>query len=141
MRWTAWRVARRCSFSSPPTAPKPSNPPSPPGPAASTRPLSSHCPTRTAGRGCWRSTGGGLHLDLQNEEALIARTEGASPAFIQELIRKAAMVAAEEGATSNGSLRVTDAYFDTALREMIYGGGDLTRTLLGFAAEGSQPSN
>ena len=36
---------------------------------------------------------------------------------------------------ANGSLRVTDSCFDTALREMLFGGGELTRNLLGFTAE------
>ena len=76
--------------------------------------------------------GRGLVLDLQEPERLIGKTDGASPAFIQELVRKAALVAAEEGSAADGSLKVTDAHFDTALREMVYGGGELTRSLLGF---------
>jgi ATP-dependent 26S proteasome regulatory subunit len=75
--------------------------------------------------------GEGLTLDLQDAEHLIARMEGASPAFIQELVRKAALIAAEQ-APGASSIRVTDADFDVALQEMIYGGGELTRTLLGF---------
>ena len=45
--------------------------------------------------------GRGLTLALADPERLIARTEGASPAFIQELVRKAALIAAER--KSNGS--------------------------------------
>ena len=66
---------------------------------------------------------------------MIARTDGASPAFIQELIRKAALIAAEQQSSGEESLRLTDADFDEALRELLLGGGELTRNLLGFAPE------
>jgi hypothetical protein len=79
--------------------------------------------------------GRGLALELAEPERLVARTEGASPAFIQELLRKAALIAAEERSARNGSLRVTDAHCGEALRELLLGGGELTRSLLGFAAE------
>jgi hypothetical protein len=85
--------------------------------------------------------GRGLVLSLEDPDRVIARTEGASPAFIQELVRKAALVAAEEGAAPDGSLHVSDACFDTALREMIYGGGELTRQLLGFAPDPHEPQD
>jgi hypothetical protein len=35
----------------------------------------------------------------------------------------------------HNSLRVTDAHCETALRELCLGGGELTRSLLGFAPE------
>ena len=77
--------------------------------------------------------GRGLNIEVDALEPVIARTEGASPAFIQELVRKAALIAAEDGAERDGVLHVSAAHFDTALREMVYGGGALTRQLLGFA--------
>jgi ATP-dependent 26S proteasome regulatory subunit len=79
--------------------------------------------------------GHGLVLDLSDPDRLIAKTEGASPAFIQELVRKAALIAAEENSTADGTLRLTDAHLEAALRELVLGGGELTRNLLGFAAE------
>ena len=81
-----------------------------------------------------------MTLNLDDPEQIIARTEGASPAFIQELVRKAALIAAEKGMATDGSLPVSDACFDIALREMIYGGGELTRQLLGFASPKSATS-
>jgi ATP-dependent 26S proteasome regulatory subunit len=77
--------------------------------------------------------GRGLDLALVHEDRLIVKTEGASPAFIQELMRKAALIAAEENSLSDNRLRVTDAHCDAALRELVLGGGGLTRSLLGFA--------
>lgn len=79
--------------------------------------------------------GQGLTLALHDPDRLIAKTEGASPAFIQELVRKAALLAVEENSTSNGSLRLTDEHFHKALEELLLGGGELTRNLLGFATE------
>ncbi|GMW00318.1 MAG: ATPase [Candidatus Hydrogenedentota bacterium] len=74
----------------------------------------------------------GLDVRLERLDEFVARTEGASPAFIQELFRKAAMFAAEDTAHSIGLLRVTDEHCELALRELLFGGGDLTRNLLGF---------
>jgi hypothetical protein len=79
--------------------------------------------------------GQGLTLALNDADRLIAKTEGASPAFIQELVRKAALMAAEEDSTSNGTLRLTDEHFDVALQELLLGSGELTRNLLGFTRE------
>ncbi len=57
----------------------------------------------------------------------IDRTAGASAAFIRELLRKAALFAADEGE----ELEVKDRHFDDALHEMVVQGGDLTKSLLG----------
>jgi hypothetical protein len=79
--------------------------------------------------------GRGLTLSLDDPDRLIARMEGASPAFVQELVRKSALIAAEEGSTDDGSLRLDDHHFDLALQELLLGGGELTRNLLGFKME------
>jgi hypothetical protein len=62
-------------------------------------------------------------------EPYIERTAGASAAFIRELLRKAALFAADDG----GALEVTASHFDEALHEMLVEGGDLTKSLLGAA--------
>jgi hypothetical protein len=71
--------------------------------------------------------GRGLDLRLAERDAVVARTAGASGAFMRELVRKAAVAAADEGA---GRV-VTDRHVDAALRELVVEGGPLTRTLLG----------
>ena len=78
--------------------------------------------------------GQGLQLQLTRRDALIARTEGVSAAFLRELLRKAALAAADEGAGRT----VEDRHLESALRELVVEGGQLTRTLLGF---GSPPAN
>mgnify|MGYP001626261667 CR=1 FL=1 len=75
---------------------------------------------------------------LEDMERLIAKTEGASPAFIAELVRKAALFALDENSLHEGKPKLTDRHFDLALREMLFGGGELTRRLFGFEVESSQ---
>jgi cell division protease FtsH len=73
--------------------------------------------------------GRGLTMDLADPEKLIARTEGVSGAFIRELLRKAAVVAAEE--EEDGPLVVRDRHVDEAMGELLVAGGPLTQSLLG----------
>jgi hypothetical protein len=75
----------------------------------------------------------GLILRLEEKEKVVQRTEGASPAFIKELVRKASLIAAEQRMEEGGILVVTDAHFAEALEEMVFGGGEWTRNLLGFS--------
>ena len=72
--------------------------------------------------------GQGLDLRLQDEDDAIAALEGTSPAFIRELLRRAALLAAEQ---SDGPLEVTDGHLRAALAELRQGGGELTQSLLG----------
>ena len=71
----------------------------------------------------------GLALGSVNLESCVQRTEGASAAFIREMLRKAALFAADEG-----SEHVQDRHFDDAIHELVVEGGMLTRSLLGFAS-------
>jgi ATP-dependent 26S proteasome regulatory subunit len=76
----------------------------------------------------------GLNMGDLDLEPFVARTDGASPAFIQELMRKSVLIAAERAPTG-GAVTVTGEDIDTAIRELLFDGGDLTRNLLGFSAE------
>jgi hypothetical protein len=75
--------------------------------------------------------GEGLVLE-RTAEPLIEELDGTSPAFIRELLRRAALVAAEQ--TDDGPLRVTEAHLRAALDELRRGGDELTQTLLGARA-------
>lgn len=68
----------------------------------------------------------GLTLAIQDWDRHLTRTEGASPAFIKELLRRAAMVAIEQG-----SANVTDFVLETAIDEMLAGGSRLAGLLGG----------
>ena len=80
--------------------------------------------------------GRGLTLDVPDWQGFIARTEGASAAFIRELMRKAALFALDEGPDD----RVTARHLDEALHDLVVHGGHLTRSLLGFQS-GSGPQD
>jgi hypothetical protein len=70
--------------------------------------------------------GRGLRLKLSELGQFIARTEGASAAFIRELLRRAALFSADEGSDA-----VEDRHLQEALRELVVDGGTLTKSLLG----------
>ena len=71
-----------------------------------------------------------VDVDLHD---LASEIDGASPAYIKELLRRAAVIAADD----SGTLVVTDQYIDLA-REDLAGGGALGRKLLGFRHDGEQ---
>src|SRR5205814_132829 len=79
---------------------------------------------------------GRLVLDLADTAAVIERTEGVTASFIKELLRRAALFAAEDGAGPDGAareaaapdgaapgpdgpLRVTDAHMGAALDQLL----------------------
>lgn len=76
--------------------------------------------------------GRGLSVELEDREAVIARTAGVSGAFIRELLRKAAVFAAEDDA-GGAELVVRDRHVAEALAELLVAGGPLTQSLLGAA--------
>jgi ATPase family associated with various cellular activities (AAA) len=82
--------------------------------------------------------GRGLDMVLTDRAAIVAETEGVSPAFLRELVRKAALQAALAG-----SARVEDAHFREAL-DLLERGGSITRSMLGAdggAAERLDPED
>jgi ATP-dependent 26S proteasome regulatory subunit len=69
----------------------------------------------------------GLELRAVDLGAIAERIEGATPAYIKELLRKAAVIAASEGAGRT----VSDQHLEAALAELDEG-GELAHRLLGF---------
>ncbi|HVD13256.1 MAG TPA: AAA family ATPase [Actinomycetota bacterium] len=78
-----------------------------------------------------------LHVDGDDLDRLVQRIEGVSPAFIRELLRKAALLAvlpgSADGDGSGGEIVVEYQHLDRALHELVLDGGELTRRLLGAA--------
>ncbi len=74
--------------------------------------------------------GRGLEVELTDWDGFIARTAGVSGAFIRELLRKAAVFAAED---DEAALVVRDCHMEEALAELLVAGGPLTQSLLGAA--------
>jgi hypothetical protein len=82
---------------------------------------------------------GGLILDLADPESPVTRTEGVTASFLKELLRRAALEAAERdpAADPGAPLRVTDADMSAALDQLLDTRSQLTRILLG---SGSPPA-
>jgi hypothetical protein len=74
----------------------------------------------------------GLRVPDEIVGTIVARTAGASAAFIKELMRRAAQFGLE--ADSDGSL--AEAHVRSALDEMLFAGGTLNLKLLGGASSG-----
>jgi hypothetical protein len=88
-------------------------------------------PDADARRRLFAVYGQGLDLTGVRTDEWVHRTDGVSPAFIEELLRKAALMAAERGATGE-PLPVTEADVQTAVDELVLFGGVLTQKLLGY---------
>jgi hypothetical protein len=80
---------------------------------------------------------GNLALELSDLASVIERTEGVTASFLKELLRKAALFAAEDGAEADqdGPLRVTDTHMTQALDQLLDTRNQLTRVVLGAQRE------
>jgi cell division protease FtsH len=76
--------------------------------------------------------GRGLQMQVTEMNRLVERTNGVSAAFIRELLRKAAVFAAEDDEAAQ--LIVRDRHIEEALTELLVAGGPLTQSLLGANA-------
>jgi cell division protease FtsH len=100
-------------------------------------------PDADARRALLRLYQGDLTLDGVDLDPVIERTEGVTAPFLRELLRKAALLAAEEdeaGSAGAGSgtaakddspIQVTGAHLTAALDQLLGSRGQLTRVLLG----------
>jgi ATP-dependent 26S proteasome regulatory subunit len=75
--------------------------------------------------------GRGLDLTAINLDRWVGQTDGVNPAFIEELLRKSALIAAERGEASR-PMRLTEADVQEAVRDLVQFGGELTQKLLGY---------
>jgi hypothetical protein len=80
----------------------------------------------------------GLRVEGVDVDAVVASTDGASPAYIKELLRLAATLAAlGSGGGAAAGLTVTESHLNEAMAELD-GDGELARRLLGFGG-GEEP--
>jgi ATP-dependent 26S proteasome regulatory subunit len=75
--------------------------------------------------------GRGLDLSAVDVNRWVGQTDGVSPAFIEELLRKAALAAAERG-ESTRPIRLQETDIQEAIRDLVQFGGELTQKLLGY---------
>ena len=132
---TRWTVSPRtptwCSCSRR-TGPTCSSPLSRPGRAGSTRRSSCACPTPTPDGACSSSTAASLEVDVSDLDARDRAHRGVTASFLKELLRRAALIAAESGAADGVRLSVTRPP-DEALEELMDTRNAMTRTLSGVA--------
>ena len=92
-------------------------------------------PDASARRKLIRLYQGSLVLDLDDPELVISRTEGVTASFLKELLRRAALHAAQDqespNAPADSPLRVTDAHMGAALDRLLDTRSQITRALLG----------
>jgi len=80
---------------------------------------------------------GNLRLEIEDYSPILHRTEGVTASFLRELLRRAAMAAAEGGGLSKGAIAVSAPQLEAALEELLDGTNQLTRSLLGANAKPS----
>ena len=86
-------------------------------------------PDRDARRALFDLYRGDLAMDLSGLDEVLDRTDGVTASFLEELIRRAALFAAER--TDDGALAVSAADLTAALDELLDTRNAMTRTLLG----------
>jgi ATP-dependent 26S proteasome regulatory subunit len=88
-------------------------------------------PDAEARRALFELYGGGLAVDVSRLDSVIERTENVTASFLKELLRRAALIAAAEGADE--PLAVSADQLDAALEELLDTRNAMTRALLGGA--------
>src|SRR5262249_45749378 len=99
-------------------------------------------PDADARRALLRLYQGSLMLEGVDLDEVVERTDGTTAPFLRELLRRAALLAAEadvaasaaepdEGDRPDGAIRVTGAQLTAALDQLLDSRSQLTRTLLG----------
>ena len=71
--------------------------------------------------------GEGLELNLRDRSTIIGATEGATPAFIREVLRRASLAAAEKG----DATRITDQLLVSAIEDLRLADDSIARSALG----------
>ena len=75
-------------------------------------------------------------MDLVDTDPIVIKTEGVTASFFKELLRRAALVSAEQThGDEDGALTVGDAELQAALDQLLDQRNQLTRVLLGAARD------
>jgi ATP-dependent 26S proteasome regulatory subunit len=75
---------------------------------------------------------GGLDLDTSRVDDVLSRTDGVTASFLKELLRRAAVIAADGAPDKESALHVSAADLDRALEELLDTRNRMTRAVLGF---------
>ncbi|GCE16496.1 AAA family ATPase [Dictyobacter kobayashii] len=87
-------------------------------------------PDRDCRRRLFELYSDGITLQLQDLDQILDQTKGVSATFIRELLRKAALISADEN-HEHMHIVIEDSHINAALRELIIEGGEITKQLLG----------
>lgn len=88
-------------------------------------------PDRQARRRLFELYRGALQVDTGRVDEVLDRTEGVTASFVKELLRRAAVRAADRGGPGSGALSVSGADLLAALDELLATRNAMTRVLLG----------
>lgn len=83
---------------------------------------------------------GDLEVDTSRLDAVLERTDGVTASFLKELLRRAALVAAEATPDGSAPLRVTADQLDAALEELLDTRNAMTRAVLGGGERVTSPA-
>ncbi len=104
-------------------------------------------PDETARRALLHLYRGRLVLADEHLDVMAAQTEGVTASFLKELLRRAAVLAADgddrrdgSGSVSTGPMTVSPAHLDAALEELLATRNAMTRVLLGAAPPRGHPT-
>ena len=92
-------------------------------------------PDREARRRLVELYRGSLDIDLSRLDTVLDRTDGVTASFLKELLRRAAVVAADRTPTSENHILVTADDLDTALDDLLHTRNEMTRAVLGYHHE------
>ncbi|MGH3412575.1 MAG: hypothetical protein ACRDPH_05810 [Marmoricola sp.] len=85
---------------------------------------------------CQRGAGtlyrGRLEIDTSRLDDVLQRTEGVTASFLKELLRRAAVIAADRDPHAEVALRVSADDLDAALDDLMDTRNQMTRSVLGF---------
>jgi hypothetical protein len=97
-------------------------------------------PDRAARRRLFELYRGSLEVEERGLDDVLERTDGVTASFLKELLRRAALVAAERSPEQDG-LAVSAADLADALDELLLTRNAMTRVLLGGAAPDDRPED
>jgi hypothetical protein len=89
-------------------------------------------PDQTARAQLFELYRGRLEIDTSRLDDVLQRTEGVTASFLKELLRRAAVIAADRDSLAEGDLRVSADDLDAALDDLMDTRNQMTRSVLGF---------
>ncbi len=97
-------------------------------------------PDRAARARLFELYSGRLEVDTANLDSVLEACEGVTASFLKELLRRAAVVAADRDPDATGDLHVSSVDLDSALADLLDTRNQMTRAVLGYERPKQAPS-